>query len=117
MLQIINKLFGGSKSEKDVKKIQYLVPVINGHFEAYKTLSHDQLRNKTEEFKFRIKTHLESIDQVITEAQNNAEALDIADLLGKDAIYQEIDKLKKDRDQALEEVLWTILPEAYAVVK
>jgi preprotein translocase subunit SecA len=117
MLQIINKLFGGSKSEKDVKKIQYLVPVINGHFEAYKTLSHDQLRNKTEEFKFRIKTHLESIDQVITEAQNNAEALDIADLLGKDAIYQEIDKLKKDRDQALEEVLWTILPEAFAVVK
>ena len=117
MLQIINKLFGGSKSEKDVKKIQYLVPVINGHFEAYKTLSHDQLRNKTEEFKFRIKTHLESIDQVIAEAQNNAEALDISDLLGKDAIYQEIDKLKKDRDQALEQILWTILPEAFAVVK
>jgi preprotein translocase subunit SecA len=73
--------------------------------------------NKTEEFKFRIKTHLESIDQVIAEAQNNAEALDIADLLGKDAIYQEIDKLKKDRDQALEQILWTILPEAFAVVK
>ena len=117
MLQIINKLFGGSKSEKDVKKIQYLVPVINGHFEAYKTLSHDQLRNKTAEFKFRIKEHLQSIDQVIAEAQNNAEALDIADLLGKDAIYQEIDKLKKDRDQALEQILWTILPEAFAVVK
>ena len=96
MLQIINKLFGGSKSEKDVKKIQYLVPVINGHFEAYKTLSHDQLRNKTEEFKFRIKAHLQSIDQVIAEAQNNAEALDMADLLDKDAIYQEIEKLKKD---------------------
>jgi preprotein translocase subunit SecA len=91
--------------------------VINGHFEAYKTLSHDQLRNKTAEFKFRIKEHLQSIDQVITEAQNNAEALDIADLLGKDAIYQEIDKLKKDRDQALEQILWTILPEAFAVVK
>jgi preprotein translocase subunit SecA len=75
------------------------------------------LRNKTEEFKFRIKTHLASIDQVITEAQNNAEALDIADLLGKDEIYQEIDKLKKDRDQALEQILWTILPEAFAVVK
>ena len=96
MLQLISKLFGGSKSEKDVKKIQYLVPVINGHFEAYKTLSHDQLRNKTEEFKFRIKEHLTSIDQIILEAQNRAEALDMADLLGKDAIYQEIDKLKKE---------------------
>ena len=39
MLQIISKLFGGSKSEKDVKKIQHLVAVINGHFEGYKALT------------------------------------------------------------------------------
>jgi hypothetical protein len=39
MLQIISKLFGGSKSEKDVKKkFSTLVVVINGHFETYKSL-------------------------------------------------------------------------------
>jgi preprotein translocase subunit SecA len=37
--------------------------------------------------------------------------------VGKDAVYQEVDKLKKDRDQKTEEVLKELLPEAFAVVK
>jgi preprotein translocase subunit SecA len=43
--------------------------------------------------------------------------LDFNDLLGKDAIYQQVDKLKKDRDKKIEEALTDILPEAFAVVK
>ena len=62
MLQFISKLFGGSKSEKDVKKIAHLVPIINGHFESYKNLSNDQLRAKTPEFKATIKLKLDAID-------------------------------------------------------
>ena len=34
-----------------------------------------------------------------------AEELPFNDLMGKDAIYQEVDKLKKDRDKKIEEVL------------
>ncbi|MFZ9146084.1 MAG: preprotein translocase subunit SecA [Sediminibacterium sp.] len=117
MLQIISKLFGGSKSEKDVKKIQHLVGVINGHFESYKSLSNDALRNKTNEFKERIKKHLEGIDAQIAAEQAKADALPLSDLMGRDAIYQNIDKLGKDRDQSLETILWEILPEAFAVVK
>ena len=37
--------------------------------------------------------------------------------MGKDAIYQQVDKLKKDRDKKIEEALKEILPEAFAVVK
>src|SRR4026209_690638 len=37
--------------------------------------------------------------------------------MGKDSIYQEVDKLKKERDKKIEEVLEEILPEAFAVVK
>ena len=37
--------------------------------------------------------------------------------MGKDAIYKEVDKLKKDRDKKIEEALDEILPEAFAVVK
>ncbi len=48
---------------------------------------------------------------------NRAEELPFNDLLGKDAIYQEVDKLKKDRDKKIEEILKEILPEAFAVVK
>ena len=117
MLQFISKIFGGSKSEKDVKKIAHLVAVINGHFESYKSLSNDALRAKTPELKGRIKTHVTSIDQKIEEQQAAAEALEMSDFLSRDTIYQNIDALKKERDQALEEALWEILPEAFAVVK
>jgi len=117
MLQIISKLFGGSKSEKDVKKIQHLVGVINGHFESYKSLSNDALRNKTNEFKERIQNHLAGIDAQIASEQAKADALPLSDLMGRDSIYQNIDALGKDRDQSLETILWEILPEAFAVVK
>ena len=117
MLKIISTLFGGSKSEKDVKKIQHLVGVINGHFDGYRALDNDQLRAKTLEFKARIKAHTKELDSLIEAEQNKAEALSEGDLMARDAIYQNIDTIKKDRDQAIEKVLWEILPEAYAVVK
>lgn len=44
MLGVISKLFGGSKSEKDVKKILPVVDEINRHFASYQSLSHDELR-------------------------------------------------------------------------
>ena len=117
MLGFFSKMFGGSKSEKDVKKIEHLVTKINQHFSAFQSLSNDELRNKTQEFRNRIKDHLTQIDQDIVSKNEEAEALDFNDLLGKDAIYQQVDKLKKDRDKKIEEALNDILPEAFAVVK
>jgi len=117
MLGIISKIFGGNKSEKDVKKISPIVEKINQNFAFYATLTNDQLRNKTQEFRDRIKTHLREIDEEISSKNKAAEELPFNDLLGKDAIYQEVDKLKKDRDKKIEEALEEILPEAFAVVK
>lgn len=117
MLGFISKIFGGSKSEKDVKKIEPLVVKINEYFTAYQTLSNDELRNKTTEFRQRIKEHLTEIDNEIATKNKEAEDLPFNDLMGKDAIYQEVDKLKKERDKKIEEVLNEILPEAFAVVK
>src|SRR5436189_1650849 len=116
-MSFFSKLFGGSKSEKDVKKIQPLVGEINNHFTSFQSLTNDQLRNKTTEFRQRIKAHLTAIDNEISAANKRAEDLQFNDLLGKDAIYQEVDKLKKDRDKKIEEALNDILPEAFAVVK
>jgi len=117
MLGFISKIFGGSKSEKDVKKIEPLVAKINEHFTAFRSLTNDQLRNKTLEFRQRIKAHLSEIDKEIADKNASAETLPFNDLFGKDAVYQEVDKLKKDRDKKIEEVLDEILPEAFAVVK
>jgi preprotein translocase subunit SecA len=117
MIGFISKIFGGSKSEKDVKAIMPLVTKINQNFQSYSSLSNDELRNKTVEFRQRIQNHLKDIDTQIADTNRRADELPYEDLNGKDAIYQEVDRLKKDRDTKIEEALKDILPEAFAVVK
>jgi preprotein translocase subunit SecA len=117
MIGFISKMFGGSKSEKDVRTIMPLVTRINQNFQAFQSLSNDELRQKTTEFRQRIQDHLKDIDAQIAETNQRAEELPFDDLVGKDAVYQEVDKLKKDRDQKTEEILKDLLPEAFAVVK
>ena len=117
MMGFISKLFGGNKSEKDVKLIEPVVVKINQFFASYQTLTNDQLRAKTVEFKERIKQYLTDIDAAIARLKQEAEDLPPAEMQGRDAAYQEIDTLIKDRDKKIEEVLKEILPEAFAVVK
>ncbi|MFN4962068.1 MAG: preprotein translocase subunit SecA [Bacteroidota bacterium] len=117
MLGYISKIFGGSKSEKDVKKVQPQVGAINGFFAQYQQLSNDQLRGKTAEFRSRIKTHLLAIDEQIAAQNQAAESLPPEDLSGKDAIYQEVDRLRKERNKEIEVILEQLLPEACAVIK
>ncbi len=117
MLGFISKMFGGSKSEKDIKSIEPQVVAINGHFANLESLSNDELRGKTIEFRNKISEHLKEIDQQISELAKKAEDLPPAEILDKDGLYQEVDKLKKDRDGKIEEILNELLPESFAVVK
>ena len=117
MIGFITKIFGGGKSAKDVKKIEPYVGQINKFFSSYQSLNNDQLRSKTQEFRQRIKEHLTEIDTEIADKNNTADELPFNDLMGKDAIYQQVDKLKKDRNKKIEEALEELLPEAFAVVK
>ena len=117
MIGFLSKIFGGNKSEKDVKKITPQVAKINGFFTQFQLLSNDQLRAKTAEFKQRIQQHLTVIDQQINSKKELAENLPVTNINEKDVIYQEIDVLKKERDQQIEVVLQEILPEAFAAVK
>ncbi|HAO45980.1 MAG TPA: preprotein translocase subunit SecA, partial [Chitinophagaceae bacterium] len=117
MIGAISKLFGGSKSEKDVKKILPQVEKINQYFSQYQSLSHDALRNKTNEFKQRIATHLQAISDEIAGKQRAAEELPIDDINGRDNFYKEVDDLKKEKDKQLEVILLELMPEAFAVVK
>ncbi len=117
MLGLISKIFGGNKSEKDVKQIRPTVARINAHFEQLQRLSNDELRNKTLEFRQRIKEHLSDIDRQIAEKNAAADELPSSEIGQRDEIYKDIDKLKKDRNQAIEAILLEILPEAFAVVK
>ncbi|CAN5394820.1 preprotein translocase subunit SecA [soil metagenome] len=117
MSGFLSKLFGGNKSEKDIKVINHYVGKINAFFEEYKSLSHDELRHKTVEFQDRIKQHLSEIDQSINAKKAEADTLDSADIAGRDMIYQEVDKMIKERDKEIEKILLELLPEAFAVMK
>ena len=117
MFKFISKLLGGSKSEKDVQKIMPVVQQALSFGEPLAGLSNEALRNKTAEFKSRIQAHLAAIDAEILEQKTAAEQLPVEDIHGRDEIYRSIDKLKKDRDKKIEEILFIIQPEAFAVVK
>src|SRR5687768_5490526 len=115
MLGFLTKLFGGHKSERDIKSILPVVKQVNEEYVKLQSLPIDDLRNKTQEFRQRIKAHLSTIDAAIAEKKSAADQAE--DVTEKDTYYQDIDKLRKDRDKQIEEVLKELLPEAFAVVK
>jgi len=117
MIGFFSKIFGGSKSEKDAKKLQPLIEKVNIVFKQYESLTNDQLRDKTKEFKQRIKEHLKKTDEEIIALNLEAESLSHDALIEKDTLYKKVDELKKNRDQEIEVVLEEIMPEAFAVIK
>ena len=117
MSGFLSKLFGGNKSEKDVRVITPYVAKINAFYEQYQSLTNDELRSKTNEFRQRIKAFLSETDELINAKKTEADQLPSIDIGGRDLIYQEVDAMSKDRDKKIEEILLEILPEAFAVVK
>jgi preprotein translocase subunit SecA len=112
----ISKVFG-NKSERDVKSLTPIVEQINVVYDSYHSLSDDEIRGKTAEFKERIKEHLSPIDNQIDELNKRIEALGEKNINEKEDLYEEIEELDKEHDKELEVVLEELLPEAYAIVK
>src|SRR5690606_34123528 len=115
MLGFLSKVFG-SKSARDIKHIQPLVEKIKTEYSKLSSLSNDELRQKTVSFKERIKEYLKDTDQKINDLKSEAEQPEL-EMSIKTSLYDQVDKLQKNRDKELEEVLMEILPEAFAVVK
>ncbi|NUM30805.1 MAG: preprotein translocase subunit SecA [Bacteroidetes bacterium] len=116
IVKSISNIFG-NKSQRDVKDLSPLVDKINEHFHSYSALSNDELREKTVEFKLRIKEYLKEIDEEILALKHEAEHLLTEEIHRKQEVYDKIDKLEKENDHKLEEILLEILPEVFAVVK
>ncbi|MEO1711932.1 MAG: preprotein translocase subunit SecA, partial [Bacteroidota bacterium] len=114
MLGFVKKLFG-TKHDRDVAGYSPVVGEINEIFEELQSLSNDELRNKSLEFKQRIQEYLSEIDSDMQELRE--EALSEEDLNRKEDLFKEVDQLQEERDKQLEVVLKEILPEAFAVVK
>ena len=112
---LLKKLFG-DKSAKDRKAYQPSIDQANAAFAQLQGLSDDELRAKTAAFK-------EVISQATANLENELEALNkkAADLSTpiheKEELFESIDKMTGKIDAKIEEVLETIRPDAFAVVK
>jgi preprotein translocase subunit SecA len=120
MIGIINKTITkifGKKSDRDLKDITPRVIKIKEEFAKLENISNDELRSKTVEFKNSIAEHLKDTNEEINSLTKEAEENPELDIHRKEEIYREVDKLKKELNVQTEEILNTILSEAFAVVK
>ena len=114
-LNSILKTFVGDKTKKDLSQITPLVAEINNHQKNLESLSHDELRHKTIIFKEEIAEERKSFDLNILKLLEEVKLTSDIDL--KESLYQQIDSQEEEAQNAVEEVLNKILPEAFAVVK
>ncbi len=113
MIKIIKKIFG-DKYEKDFKLLWPIVTEINEHYETIKNLTDDELRNKTNEFKEKIKAYTEETRKQIDELRAKLQSDEDFD---RNTAYDELDGLEETLNDQYEDILDLILPEAFAVVK
>ncbi len=114
MLGLLKKIFP-SKHVKDIKALLPRVAEINRHFEEYKSLSDEQLRAKTEEFRARIKERTKDLEAGIAHRKERLkEDLSPEE---RESMYNEIEELEEELYETEQEILDELLPEAYAVVK
>ncbi|MEA3477112.1 MAG: preprotein translocase subunit SecA [Bacteroidota bacterium] len=111
----IIKNFLGTKSDKDIKS---LLPYLNTIKDAYKEvekLSNDDLRAKTNDFRKRIADYITEEEQQIVELKKQIDAQE--DILERENMWENVDKLEKEVYSKTEDILGQILPEAFAVMK
>jgi preprotein translocase subunit SecA len=118
MLDFVNRFIKsivGSKADRDLKELSPFVGQINAQFDTLRSISNDELRDRTLQFKDRIRQHLEEIEQELSSLSSEAE--DDQSMDEKERLFARMDELKKERNNRIEEVLREIHPEAFAVVK
>lgn len=109
------KGFLGDKNAGDLKEVKKVVAKIKAAEPAITQLSDDGLREKTESFKQKIKDATANITAQIEETQEKIKNSSNVD--EKEALFSQIEQLKKDSYLIEEKVLNEILPEAFSLIK
>ena len=111
---ILKKIFG-SKSDRDMKAIRPVLDQILAIYPEIDKLSNDELRAHSQALKDQIAAVEKPFEDRIAEIKLEMEK-DIP-VEEKEALATESDKLVKDEDTAIEDILNQLLPEAFAIVK
>ncbi len=115
ILNSVLKFFVGDKTKKDLKIISPIEREINKNQKKIESLSNDELRQKTIEFKKMISESRSEINKEITQLNNLVKKT--TDINEKEDIYEQIDLKEIDANKIVNNILDKILPEAFAVVK
>ena len=115
MIQKLLQKLLGDKSKKDLKEIQPYVEKIHRAEESIRGISPDGLRQKTKEFKERVKSSSKLEREEIISLKNSADQENDFEI--KESLYSKIDELTKAAEAAEDKILNEILPEAYAVIR
>ena len=113
-MKLLQKLFG-DKSTRDIKEINPIVHKIKEAYEIISKLSNDELRHKTQEFKARITDGISEEESRIKEIKAMIETEE--DIMEREKLWEQVDKLEKESYRKSQEILDEILPEAFAVMK
>jgi len=108
--------FLGNKSERDIREISPILELIKDEYKKIIQLSNDDLRSEAANIRQKILNHIREENEKVTDLKTKAESDDI-DVLEKEKIYDEIDKIDKIIDQKLEDKLSEVLPIVFAIVK
>src|SRR5262244_458998 len=113
MFDLIKKIVG-TKNDREVKRIRPYVLKINELEADYQRLSDAELRDKTEQFKKRVREATDPLRTTFEEVQKEALAADPEEREELKSRVEESDKeLRKAEAQILEE----LIPEAFAAVR
>jgi preprotein translocase subunit SecA len=134
MFEWIRNLFG-DPNERELEKLWPIVEDINEHYDELQDLTDDELRAKTDEFRAEIQeavADIEARQEEIDERLRRAPApeapvggdgqvgeadVEPISLEERDALYEEYDALEEEWQDTVEDILWDLLPEAFAVMK
>ena len=116
MLKFLSKIFP-SKSEKDINRITPIVAEINEYVSQYTPLSDDELKGKTQEFRGRINEATRELISEITRLKEKLASNPDLPIVEREGLYDQIEVVKKQVNDATREALDELLPEAYALVK
>ena len=109
----LKKIFG-DKSSRDMKLIQPWVEKIKAAYPAVEKLSNDELRARTKQIMQDLEACVKADKEEIQHLRDTVEDLEVEK---REAVWAEVDKLKKKVRETQEAKLNEYLPEVYAIVK
>src|SRR2546425_11444033 len=102
MLKLLSKFFP-SKSQRDVQRLLPIVEEINKYYEQYQQLSDEELKEKTEEFRARIRERTAEGEQSIAQIKEQLKNDLALSLEERRQLATQLEELQASVDEVVDE--------------